>query len=125
VADGMDNFKNAMKLFGEERYPEAIVEYQRALDEQPEWTDAMLGLGVAQMNDGRFDDCIATCMKILELDGDHAFAHSTLSMCYQRKGMIPEAEQWQAKARMISWREELKNNPNAPPPTAPGGGHGQ
>ena len=37
-------------------------------------------------------------------------------MFYQRKGLIPEAEKEQAKARMLNWKQELKTNPNAPPP---------
>ena len=36
-------------------------------------------------------------------------------------GMLDEAEKEAAKARMISWKEELKTNPDAPPPTPPGG----
>ena len=36
-------------------------------------------------------------------------------------GKIPEAETAQSKARMISWKEELKTNPKAPPPSAPPG----
>ncbi len=31
-------------------------------------------------------------------------------------GFIEDAEREGAKARMISWKEELKKNPDAPPP---------
>ena len=54
--------------------------------------------------------------RIVELDPDDAFAHTSLSMFYQRKGMIDEAEAEGAKARMLSWKEELRKNPDAPPP---------
>ena len=37
-------------------------------------------------------------------------------MFFQRKGDIEEAEKEGAKARMLSWKEELKKNPDAPPP---------
>ena len=51
---------------------------------------------------------------------DDAFAYTSLSIFLQRKGLVPEAEKAAAKARMISWKEELKKNPNAPPPGPPG-----
>ena len=65
-----------------------------------------------------------------ELDPEDAFAHTSLSMFYQRKsviareegdalasmGYIEDAELEGSKARMISWKEELKKNPDAPPP---------
>jgi hypothetical protein len=37
-------------------------------------------------------------------------------MFYQRMNRIEEAESEAAKARMLSWQQELKDNPNAPPP---------
>ena len=47
---------------------------------------------------------------------DDPFVYTSLSIFLQRQGKIPEAEAAAAKARMLSWKEELKKNPNAPPP---------
>ncbi len=49
-------------------------------------------------------------------DPDDPFAYTSQSIFYQRKGLIPEAEKAQAQARMASWKQDLKKNPNAPPP---------
>ena len=68
------------------------------------------------MNANLLDEAIETGKKLIELDQEDPFAHTTLSMIYQRKNMIDEAEKEQAKARMLSWKQELKTNPNAPPP---------
>lgn len=113
-------YQQAMQAYGQEKYEESIGLYRKALEGKPEWTDAMLGLAMAEMNSGKLDDAIATCEGIIKVEKNNAFAYSTMSMCYQKKDMIPEAEDAQAKARMISWREELKNNPDAPPPAGPG-----
>ena len=110
-----------LKLFGENRHEEAIVEYRKALELSPDWTDALHALATAQSKLGRQDEAIATIERIIELEPDDAFAYTSLSIFLQRQGKIPEAEAAAAKARMLSWKQELKKNPNAPPPGPAGG----
>ncbi len=119
----MEPYLRGLALFGKNQHGEAVAAYEEALAISPDWTDAMHGLSMAHMHLGNLDEAIRIGMRIVELDPDDAFAHTSLSMFYQRKGLIPEAEAEGAKARMISWKEELKNNPNAPPPGGMGVGH--
>ena len=114
-------YLKGLKLFGENKHTEAIAEYERALAIDPDWTDCLHALATAQSKLERQDDAIATVNRIIELEPNDAFAYTSLSIFLMRKGQIPEAEAAAAKARMISWKEELKKNPNAPPPTPPGG----
>jgi tetratricopeptide (TPR) repeat protein len=116
MPDRLEHYKQALELFGQNKFPESIEAYRAALKETPDWCDGLHGLAMAQMHAGLLDEAIATGLRIVELDPNDAFAHTSLSMFYQRKNMIDEAEQEAAKARMISWKEELKKNPNAPPP---------
>lgn len=112
----IEHYRAALKLFGEDKYTEAIAEYTAALKDDPDWTDGLHGLAMAQMHAGELDDAIASGLRIVELDKADAFAHTSLSMFYMRKGMIEEAEKESAKARMVSWKEQLKSDPDAPPP---------
>jgi len=116
----MQHYKQGMALFGQGQHDQAIASFDEALAIDPEWTEALHGKAMAQMQAGKLDDAIATGKRIVELDPEDAFAHTSLSMFYQRKNMIPEAEAEAAKARMLSWKQELKENPNAPPPGPPG-----
>ena len=116
MPEAKDHYLKGLELFGQDKYKEAIAEYEQALELKPQWTDAMHALAMAHMSAGTLDDAIRIGNEIVELDKEDAFAHTSLSMFYQRKGMIEEAEKEAAKARMISWKEELKKNPNAPPP---------
>ncbi len=116
MADRLEHYKKGLKLFGENKHREAIEEYRLALVEDPDWTEALHGLAMAQMQAGLLDEAVATGLRIVELDPNDAFAHTSLSMFYQRKGMIDEAEREGAKARMVAWKNELKTNPDAPPP---------
>ena len=56
----------------------------------------------------RYDEAIAVAQKITELDADDVLAHTSLSVLYQKKGMIPEAEAEGAKARVLGWKQQLK-----------------
>jgi tetratricopeptide (TPR) repeat protein len=109
-------YLEGLKAFGRDAHEEAIAKYEEALVISPEWTDALHGKAMALMQLGRYDEAIAVGQRIVELDPNDSFAHTSLSMFYQRKGMIEEAEKEGAKARMLSWKEELKKNPNARPP---------
>jgi tetratricopeptide (TPR) repeat protein len=116
MPEAKDHYMKGLALFGQDKHKEAIAEYEKALELQPQWTDAMHALAMAHMSAGTLDDAIRIGNEIVEIDKEDAFAHTSLSMFYQRKGMIEEAEKEAAKARMISWKEELKTNPNAAPP---------
>ncbi len=116
MADKLEHYQNGLRFFGENKHEEAIAEYQAALSLDPGWTEGLHGLAMAQMHAGKLDEAIETGLKIVEIDKNDAFAHTSLSMFYMRKGMVEEAEKEGAKARMISWKEELKTNPEAAPP---------
>jgi Flp pilus assembly protein TadD len=122
VPDAKTHYLQGLKLFGQSKFEEAIVEYQAALAERPDWADVIHALATAQSKLGRHDEAITNVNRVIELTPNDAFAFTSLSIFLQRKGLIPEAEQAAAKARMLSWKEELKKNPNAPPPSGPGGG---
>ena len=120
MSEAIEHYKKALELFGKNEHVEAIGEDEKALELKPDWTEALHGLAMAQMQAGRLDDAIATGEKVVELDPADPFAYTSLSMFWQRKGDIDEAERQQAKARMAAWKQELKENPDAPPPAAPG-----
>ena len=112
----MQHYMKGLKLYGEQKHAQAIAAYQEALDIDPDWTEALAGLAMAQMHAGLLDEAIKNGKRLVELDPEDPFGHTNLSMFYQRKGMIDEAEKEGAKARMLSWKQELKTNPDAPPP---------
>ena len=56
----------------------------------------------------RLDEAIAVANRIAEIDPDDILAHTSLSVLYQKKGMIPEAEAEGNKARILGWKQQLK-----------------
>ena len=86
------------------------MSFEQALDELKEIVERL------EQGQGELDQAIKVGLRIVELDSEDAFAHTSLSMFYQRKGLIEEAEKEGAKARMAAWKKDLKDNPDAPPP---------
>ncbi|MFT7669626.1 MAG: Flp pilus assembly protein TadD [Planctomycetota bacterium] len=112
----VEHYREGLKLYGENKHTEAIVAYKAALAEDPDWTDGLHGLAMAQMHAGLLEEAVESGLKIVKLDKNDSFAHTSLSMFYMRLGKVEEAETESAKARMIAWKEELKTNPSAAPP---------
>jgi hypothetical protein len=68
----------------------------------------MHGLARALQDLQRFDEAIEVAKRISDVDPDDVLAHTSLSVLYQKKGMIPEAEAEGAKARVLGWKQQLK-----------------
>ena len=134
MSDRIEHYKEGLGHFGQNKFIEAIECYNRALEEDADWVDCLHALAMAQMNSGDGEAAVATGLRIVELDPSDAFAHTSLSIFYMRlsndaekggeeaeaKRLIELAEKEGAEARMISWKEELRENPDAPPPGPPG-----
>jgi Flp pilus assembly protein TadD len=69
----------------------------------------MHGMARCLQDLNRLDEAITLANRIAELDPDDVLAHTSLSVLYQKKGMIPEAEAEGNKARILGWKQQLKN----------------
>ncbi len=104
-----DYYYTGIELFGEGKFDEAIAEYGRALQLDPKFTDALHGLAQASYTKDDFGAAIAAAERILELDAGDVLAWTIVSRSYQRKGMVPQAEEAGAKARALGSRKQLQD----------------
>jgi Flp pilus assembly protein TadD len=81
---------------------------RRCLTVDPDMLDAMHGLIRALQEQGKFDEAITVARRLLELDPDEVLAHTSLSILYQHKGMIAEAEAEALKAKLLGWKIQLR-----------------
>jgi tetratricopeptide (TPR) repeat protein len=103
-----DHYYAALDLFADGKHEEAVLAYNDAVAADPTFLDALHGLARAYQDMERYDDAIATAKRIAELDKDDVLAHTSLSILYQKKGMVPEAEEEANKARILGWKQQLK-----------------
>ena len=112
----LEHYKKGLSLYGEGKYTLSIGEYEKALALEPEWSDALQAKGMAQMHSGKLEEALKTLTRVTEMAPEDPLAFTSLSMAYVRLENIEEAEKAQAQARLLSWKQELKTNPDAPPP---------
>jgi len=105
-----DHYFAALDLVSEGDFERALGEYQKALEADPEFTEAMHGLARALQDLNRLDEAITVAKRIAELDPDDVLAHTSLSVLYQKKGLIPEAEAEGNRARILGWKQQLKKS---------------
>jgi tetratricopeptide (TPR) repeat protein len=105
-----DHYYAALDLMADGLLEHAVAAYQASLSADPTFTEAMHGLARALQDLQRYDEAIAVAQRLAEIDPDDVLAHTSLSVLYQKKGMIPEAEAEGAKARVLGWKQQLKKS---------------
>jgi tetratricopeptide (TPR) repeat protein len=103
-----EHYYAALDLVSEGAQERALAEYEKSIAIDPTFTEAMHGLARSLQDLNRFDEAIAIAQRIAELDPNDVLAHTSLSVLYQKKGMIPEAEAEGNKARVLGWKQQLK-----------------
>ena len=105
-----NHYYAALDFFAEGEHEHALAEYQKSLDADPEFTEAMHGMARTLQDLNRLDEAITISKRLAELEPDDILAHTSLSVLYQKKGMIPEAEAEGNKARILGWKQQLKKS---------------
>jgi tetratricopeptide (TPR) repeat protein len=103
-----DHYYAALDLVAEGEQDRAVGEYQKSIDADPTFAEAMHGLARALQDLDRLDEAIAVAKRLEQIDPDDVLVHTSLSVLYQKKGMIPEAEEEGNKARILGWKQQLK-----------------
>lgn len=108
-----EHYRQGMDYFAEERLDEAIQAYQKALEEDPNYADALHALAMTYAAKDLLDEAIEVGKKLIEAAPEDELAYTSLSIFYQRKGMIAEAEHIGAQARTLGWKRQLQEKKEA------------
>jgi tetratricopeptide (TPR) repeat protein len=102
MADARALYKAAFAHFVKGEVAEAIAGYHAALAADDKLAIAWNGLAMALAQQGDLDGAIDAGRRLVELEPDEALGHTSLSIFYQRKGMIREAEDEKAEATRLA-----------------------
>jgi tetratricopeptide (TPR) repeat protein len=105
-----DYYQLGMDRFVEDKLDEAIEAYQKALEEDPNYADALHALAMVYANQNRLDEAIEVGKRLIQVAPEDELAYTSLSIFYQRKGMIAEAEHIAAKSRTLGWKRQLQES---------------
>ena len=104
----VEHYNEGMELFAQDKLDEALAAYQRALEEDVNYADALHALAMTYAQLCRLDEAIAAGKRLIEVAPDDELAYTSLSLFYQRKGMIAEAEHVGAQARTLGWKRQIQ-----------------
>ena len=93
------DFLQSVRLLQNRQYPEAIAAAQRYLQRDPNSADALVNLGIAYADMGRWDDGIAATHRALLIRPDYQLAWNNLRWMLASRGAAhptPEADEEQA-----------------------------
>ena len=108
MASKEDLYDEGLDLAFEGKFREAIDRRTaRRSRSTPDYVDAVHALAMAHAELEELDDAIAVGQRLCELVPDDILAHTSLSTFYQRKGLIKEAEEEAAKAKVLDWKRQL------------------
>ena len=105
-----DLFEQAVNAFGDGKLDESIDLYRKALEIDPNYQDALHGLGMSLFNHGRFDEAAEAAKRLIAIDGDDVLAHTSLSMIYHAQGRIEDAEKEGNVAKIMGWKHDLRKD---------------
>jgi Flp pilus assembly protein TadD len=86
----------------------AVELFEQVLAARPGDVEAVHGLIRALVDAGQVDDALVRTRQLIEREPDDVLAVTRLSMIYQQKGMIAEAEAAAARAKILGWKMELR-----------------
>jgi Flp pilus assembly protein TadD len=87
---------------------------RRCLEVDAGMLDAMHGLIRALQELGDLDGAISVAQRLLLLDPEDPLAHTSLSILYQHKGLIAEAEAEGLRAKLLGWKKQLQQQKSTP-----------
>ena len=86
----------------------AVAGFRASLAADPAYTDAAHGLMHALKDAGQFDEAILVAQGLIASDPEDVLACTSLSILYQRQGKISEAETAATRAKLMSWKKQLR-----------------
>jgi tetratricopeptide (TPR) repeat protein len=87
----------------------AIPCLRQALALEPGHTAATHALMRALQEAGGLEEAVALAHTRIAADPDDALAYTRLSVLHQAMGKIPEAEAAAARAKILGWKQQLRN----------------
>ena len=96
-----------MECFAQGQLDEAVAAFLKALDEDPQYAEALHALAMTYAHQEKLDQAIEVGQRLIGAAPEDELAYTSLSIFYQQKGLIAEAEAIAAKARTLGWKRQL------------------
>lgn len=105
---GEEHYEKGMELFAEDKIDAAIEELTKAVEADPKFGDALHALAMCYYHQGDCDNAIKYGEQLKEVVPSNILAFTSLSMFYQKKGMIEKAEEMGAQAKVAGFKQAIR-----------------
>ncbi|MCF6148503.1 MAG: tetratricopeptide repeat protein [Candidatus Kuenenia sp.] len=100
--------KKGLSFFNQKKYDDAIVEFKKALEVNPNHYEARYDLGMAYYAKGMIDESLAELKRAIELNPKEPKAHYNIAFAYMAKQMVPEAiQEYKTAIDLFSTKKDL------------------
>ncbi len=100
-----DYYFKGMDLFADDRMDEAVAAFDRALEEDANYGDALHAAAMCCYHNKDPDRALKYGLRYRDVEPDNPLAYTSLSMFYHAKGWIQEAEDMGAKAQAAALKQ--------------------
>ncbi len=115
------HFKNGFERFARGDLDGAITELDLALAADPKHVDALRTLAMAWLKKGDAARAVELGLRLTRDAPNDVLAWSSLSLFLMKCGKIQEAEDAAAKAKLLTWKQQLKDLKQGAPAAGAGG----
>ena len=98
-----DHYDNGMAEFALAEFENAITEYKKAIEIDPEYFDAWHALGMAYLRANKIPEAVEAGKRAVAINPNDMLAHTSLSMYYMKAGDKAAAEREKGLATVLSW----------------------
>jgi tetratricopeptide (TPR) repeat protein len=102
------SYDRAVEELAQGHVEAAISGFREALAADSDFADATHGLIHALRLAGRLDEAVEVTQALIASHPDDTLAHTSLSILYQHQGKVPEAEAAALKAKLLGWKQQLR-----------------
>ncbi len=95
-------FDNGLKLAAEGKYAEAIVEYKKALEKDPEQPYVLANMADALSKNNQNDEALASYQKAIALKPDDAAMYTNMGVLLGKMGKVAESQEAFKKAASVN-----------------------
>ncbi|HRK61151.1 MAG TPA: tetratricopeptide repeat protein [Candidatus Omnitrophota bacterium] len=108
-------FKQALLHFKNGQTEEACKKLSHTIEIDSKFEDGYEALAVILINQDKISEAVQIIAEWLKINPNAVMAYTNLSRCLMRQGKIPEAEEAQAKAATLGWRQAAGLKPQSEP----------
>jgi len=113
ASPAQEHFKQGNEFSQAAQFEQAVDEYLKSLEIEPQNVDAMTNLGVAYYSLGKLDEAVEQYLKALEIAPNDADIHSNLAAAYVQKYQQSVASEQLDKA-MAEYQKAVELAPDLP-----------